>query len=100
MVIFRLPFPTPDPIIEYKASIAVDPLMEVRVPEMVIKLRQGIGRLIRNYTDTDLISIIDSHLRDDPPARYYDVVWNALPIHQRTTSLHEAEDFYRWVCER
>lgn len=100
VVIFRLPFPTPDPIIEYKASIAADPLMEVRVPEMVIKLRQGIGRLIRNFTDTGLISIIDSRLRDNPPARYHDVVWNALPIHHRTVSLQEAEDFYRRVCER
>ena len=48
VVIFRLPFPVPDPIIEYKASIAKDALMDVRVPEMIIKLKQGIGRLIRN----------------------------------------------------
>lgn len=43
-----------------------------------------------------------SRLRDDPPARYHDVPGprNALPIHQRTTSLLEAEDFYRRICER
>lgn len=50
VVIFRLPFPVPDPIINYKASIADDALMDVNVPEMVIKLKQGIGRLIRNFT--------------------------------------------------
>ena len=38
VVIFRLPFPVPDPIINYKASIADDALMDVNVPEMVIKL--------------------------------------------------------------
>ena len=41
--------------------------MDVRVPEMIIKLKQGIGRLIRNYTDTDIVSIIDSRLRDTHP---------------------------------
>ena len=59
MIIFRLPFPVPDPVIDYKASIATDPLMEVSVPEMIIHLKQGIGRLIRNETDTGIISIID-----------------------------------------
>lgn len=99
VVIFRLPFPVPDPIIEYKASLAKDPLMDVRVPEMVIKLKQGIGRLIRNFTDTGLISIIDSRLRDDPPERYHDVAWNSLPIHNRTTDLQEAEQFYQKTCQ-
>lgn len=98
LVIFRLPFPVPDPIIEYKASIASDPLMDVRVPEMIIKLKQGIGRLIRNYTDTGIVSIIDSRLRDDHPERYHDVTWNSLPIHRRTTDIQEAERFYHEVC--
>lgn len=98
VVIFRLPFPVPDPIIDYKASIAKDPLMDVQVPEMIIKLKQGIGRLIRNFTDTGVISIIDSRLRDMPPERYHDVTWNALPIHNRTTDLQVVEEFYRRVC--
>ena len=34
--------------------------MDVRVPEMIIKLKQGIGRLIRNFSDTGIVSIIDS----------------------------------------
>ena len=59
----------PDPVIDYKASIATDPLMEVSVPEMIIHLKQGIGRLIRNETDTGIISIIDRRLRDDPRYR-------------------------------
>ena len=98
LVIFRLPFPVPDPIIEYKASIAKDPLMDVRVPEMIIKLKQGIGRLIRNYTDTGIVSIIDSRLRDTHPERYHDITWNSLPIHRRTTDIQEAARFYHEVC--
>ena len=98
LIIFRLPFPVPDPIIEYKASIADDALMDVRVPEMIIKLKQGIGRLIRNFTDTGIVSIIDRRLRDTPAERYHDIVWNSLPIHRRTTDLEEIRQFYQKVC--
>lgn len=94
VVIFRLPFPVPDPIIEYKASIAEDPLMDVRVPEMVIKLKQGIGRLIRNFTDTGIVCIIDRRLRDEPAERYHDITWSSLPIKNRTKSLDELRRFY------
>lgn len=97
LVIFRLPFPVPDPIIEYKASVAKDALMEVRVPEMIIKLKQGIGRLIRNNTDTGIVSIIDSRLRDDHPERYHDITWAALPIRNRTTNLDEIRAFYNRI---
>ncbi|MCI8856622.1 MAG: ATP-dependent DNA helicase [Clostridiaceae bacterium] len=94
VVIFRLPFPVPDPIIEYKASIAKDALMDVRVPEMIIKLKQGIGRLIRNFTDTGIVCIIDRRLRDEPPERYHDIAWSSLPIKNRTNDLDELREFY------
>ncbi|MDB7910383.1 ATP-dependent DNA helicase [Flavonifractor plautii] len=94
VVIFRLPFPVPDPIINYKASIADDALMDVNVPEMVIKLKQGIGRLIRNFTDTGIVCIIDRRLRDEPAERYHDIAWSSLPIKNRTKSLDELRRFY------
>ena len=94
LVIFRLPFPVPDPIIEDKVSMVKDGLMEVRVPEMIIKLKQGIGRLIRSASDTGIVSIIDPRLRDHPPARYRDIVWSSLPIQNRTTSLEVLSAFY------
>ena len=94
VVIFRLPVPVPDPIIEYKCSIAKDALMDVRVPEMIIKLKQGIGRLIRNFTDTGIVCIIDRRLRDNPPERYHDITWDSLPIKNRTSSLDELRRFY------
>ena len=100
VVIFRLPFPVPDPIIEYKASIAKDPLMDVRVPEMVIKLKQGIGRLIRNFKDTGIVCIIDRRLRDEPPERYHDVTWASLPIKNKTRSLDELRNFYESLPSR
>lgn len=94
LVIFRLPFPIPDPIIEYKSSIVDDALMQVQVPEMIIKLKQGIGRLIRNFSDKGIVSIIDSRLKDDRPSRYRDITWNSLPIKNRTDDLAEIREFY------
>lgn len=94
VVVFRLPFPVPDPIIEYKESVSENPLMEVCVPEMVIKLKQGVGRLIRNATDKGIISILDSRMADDAKNGYRDIVWNALPIKHKTDSLEKIKAFY------
>ena len=94
LVIFRLPFPVPDPIIEYKCSIAKNSLMEVHVPDMIIKLKQGIGRLIRNFTDKGLVSIIDSRLRDNSSSPYINIVWDSLPIKNRTSNISTAKHFY------
>ena len=84
----------------FKASIAKDSLMDVRVPEMVIKLKQGIGRLIRNFTDTGIVCIIDRRLRDEPPERYHDVTWASLPIKNKTRSLDELRNFYESLPSR
>lgn len=94
LVVFRLPFPIPDPIIEYKSSIAKDPLMQVQVPEMIIKLKQGIGRLIRSFSDKGIVSIIDSRLRDNRPTPYHDITWDALPIKNRTDDIQVIRQFY------
>ena len=83
-----------------KASIAKAPLMDVRVPEMVIKRKQGIGRLIRNFTDTGIVCIIDRRLRDEPPERYHDVTWASLPIKNKTRSLDELRNFYESLPSR
>ena len=40
VVIFRLPFPVPDPIIEYKSSVAKNKMEDVLLPHMIIKLKQ------------------------------------------------------------
>lgn len=38
-------------------------------------------------------------LRDDPPERYHDIVWDALPIHNRTTDPQRVREFYEKVCK-
>jgi ATP-dependent DNA helicase DinG len=95
LIIFKLPFPVREPIIDYKWSLCKDGLMEVAVPEMIIKLKQGIGRLIRNETDKGIVSIIDSRIGDKSKAPYKNLIWSSLPIKNRTNSLIEIENFYK-----
>lgn len=94
LIIFRLPFPVPEPIIEYKTSICQDGLMEVLVPEMIIKLKQGIGRLIRSEKDFGIVSIIDSRVGEKSKAKYKQMIWDALPIKNKTSDFEEIKKFY------
>lgn len=94
LIIFRLPFPVPEPIIDYKVSICADGFMEVLVPEMIIKLKQGIGRLIRNEKDWGIVSIIDSRVGENSNAKYKQLIWDALPIKNRTSNFESIKRFY------
>lgn len=94
LIIFRLPFPVPEPIIDYKTSICQDGLMEVLVPEMIIKLKQGIGRLIRSEKDFGLVSIIDSRVGEKSKAKYKQMIWDALPIKNKTSNIEKIKKFY------
>ncbi|MEG0307540.1 MAG: ATP-dependent DNA helicase [Clostridium sp.] len=94
LIIFKLPFPVPDPIIEYKRSNSKDFLMEVSVPLMVVKLRQGVGRLIRKHEDKGIVAILDSRIGDFSKSRYKDVVFNSLPIKNKSNNINSVREFW------
>jgi ATP-dependent DNA helicase DinG len=94
LIIFRLPFPVPsDPVYEYKASIADNPLKEVFVPDMLLRLRQGTGRLIRSETDLGVLSILDSRLSTAAKKDYRDKVLGSLPFKKVTEDFRVLEKF-------
>ena len=100
VIIFKLPFPVREPIIDYKYEQSKgDGLMKVSVPEMVIKLKQGIGRLIRSEQDRGIVSIVDSRVGDQSKAPYRKIIWESLPIKNRTSSIEEITKFYNEVVE-
>ncbi len=99
LIIFRLPFPVPEPIIDYKMSICKDGLMEVLVPEMIIKLKQGIGRLIRSEKDFGIVSIIDSRVGEKSKAKYKQMIWDALPVKNKTSNFDVIREFYNLLVE-
>ena len=57
LIIVRLPFPIPD---EHLCDMNINRLRSDIIPQMIISLRQGLGRLIRSESDTGVISILDS----------------------------------------
>ncbi|MNO29652.1 hypothetical protein D3C76_195710 [compost metagenome] len=96
LIIFRLPFPVPsDPVYEYKASLAENPLKEVFVPDMLLRLRQGTGRLIRSETDLGVLSILDSRLSAAAKKDYRNKVLGSLPFTKVTEDFRVLEKFVK-----
>ncbi|MDQ0228812.1 ATP-dependent DNA helicase [Metabacillus malikii] len=57
VIIWSLPYPPDDPVFEAKKSDKQNPFKEVDIPYMLLRLRQGIGRLIRTNGDKGIITI-------------------------------------------
>ncbi|MFL5697630.1 MAG: helicase C-terminal domain-containing protein, partial [Ktedonobacteraceae bacterium] len=101
VVIDKLPFDPPD-----------DPVHEARVaqmkaagenwfgiyvlPQAVLRLKQGLGRLLRTREDRGVMAILDTRLYTKG---YGKLVLNALPPARRTASLKEVERFFNEVPE-
>ena len=97
VIIVRLPFPLRGAITETKKKeyTSVQHFVdEYCVPSMLIKLRQGVGRLIRSETDTGLVSILDPRVTCKG---YSDKVLYALEKYPVIDSIEEVESFFRDV---
>jgi len=98
LIIVKLPFAVPDPIGEYEQTLYKDMAeykRRVIVPEMLIKLKQGFGRLIRTEKDTGAIVILDS--RVNSRGIYRERVLNALPDCYVINEISDIENFLRLV---
>lgn len=95
VIIDKLPFTSPDdPLLQARMEDCRlrngDPFNEVQLPEAVIALKQGVGRLIRDTDDYGVIVICDNRLVMRP---YGAVFLNSLPPMDRTRDLDKAEAF-------
>ena len=97
VIIDKLPFSVPDdPVtagrIEYLRSQGGNPFMDFQVPEAVISLKQGAGRLIRDETDTGVLIICDPRLLSKP---YGKRIWRSLPSMKRTQDINDVLSFLK-----
>ncbi len=94
LIIVKLPFAVPDPISKYEQSImgGLDNyLKNINTPNMIIKLKQYVGRLIRSEYDTGVVAILDS--RVNSTGKYRNIVLESLFDAEVTNNITSVERF-------
>jgi ATP-dependent DNA helicase DinG len=96
VVIDKLPFAPPDdPVlaarIEAVRARNGNPFTELQLPQAVLQLKQGAGRLIRDETDRGVLMLCDPRLTSKAYGRQ---ILKSLPPMRLTKSLSDVEDFF------
>ncbi|RZF28334.1 ATP-dependent DNA helicase [Paraburkholderia sp. UYCP14C] len=96
VVIDKLPFAPPDdPVLAARLDAltkkGLSPFAVHQLPQAVITLKQGAGRLIRAETDRGVLMICDTRLVDKPYGRR---IWQSLPPFKRTREIHVVREFF------
>jgi ATP-dependent DNA helicase DinG len=97
VVIDKLPFAAPDdPVLKARLEAIErrggNPFFEEQVPQAVIALKQGVGRLMRDAEDFGVIVLCDQRLRTRGYGRTF---LDSLPPMPRTEQLDEVRVFLR-----
>jgi ATP-dependent DNA helicase DinG len=74
--IYSLPYPPNDPVFTAKREGSLDPFNEVDLPYMLLRLRQGVGRLIRTHEDKGIVHIL---LEENIDPTVFEKVKEVLP---------------------
>jgi ATP-dependent DNA helicase DinG len=97
VIIDKLPFAVPtDPVVAARSRFIDEnggkSFFDYSVPQAIITLKQGIGRLIRSKTDKGVIAILDSRLRTKAYGRDF---INSLPKMKVTSDLKDVSEIFR-----
>lgn len=97
VMIDKLPFRSPgDPLysrrLDYCREQGGNPFVDIQLPEAILSLRQGVGRLIRDIDDTGVVMLADSRLSKK---HYGKTVLKSLPDMLQTQDL----SIVRAFCE-
>jgi ATP-dependent DNA helicase DinG len=96
VIIDKLPFAVPsDPIMKARTDAITaaggNAFNELQVPQAVITLKQGFGRLIRSLNDRGVLMLLDPRIRT---TRYGPTFLDSLPAYRRTDDITEVERFF------
>jgi ATP-dependent DNA helicase DinG len=96
VIIDKLPFSPPDdPVLAARIEVmekkGLNGFMHHQLPEAIITLKQGAGRLIRDEADRGVLMICDPRLISKP---YGKRIWQSLPPFKRTRELGVAQAFF------
>jgi ATP-dependent DNA helicase DinG len=96
VLIDKLPFAPPDdPIlaarIEALRARGANPFLEAQLPQAILALKQGAGRLIRDASDRGVLVLCDPRLLTKPYGR---TVLASLPPMRRTREAADVETFF------
>src|SRR6185437_11569010 len=67
------------------------PFNDFQVPEAVLALKQGFGRLIRSSRDRGVLALLDSRIRSKPYGRQF---LRSLPEFACTTQIEDVRGFF------
>jgi ATP-dependent DNA helicase DinG len=96
VIVDKLPFAVPsDPIMKARTDAITaaggNAFNDLQVPQAVIALKQGFGRLIRSLTDRGVLMLLDPRIRT---TRYGATFLESLPPYRRTDDIGEVERFF------
>lgn len=97
VIIDKLPFSSPDePLLQSRVEDCRmrgdDPFATIQIPQAVIAMKQGAGRLVRDVNDRGVLIICDNRM---VTKHYGQTFLASLPPMQRTRSLQQALEFLR-----
>ena len=96
VVIDKLPFAPPDdPVLAARIDAmerqGKNGFVHHQLPEAIISLKQGAGRLIRDETDSGVLMLCDPRIISKPYGRR---IWQSLPPFARTRELGVVQQFF------